>query len=511
MKRSLVLKIALFATGLSGIVAEYTLSTLATYFLGDSTFQWTMTVSLMLFSMGLGSSLSKIIDKKLIEAFIYTELTLSLLASFATIICYYISAFTNAPEIYIYGFSICIGALIGFEIPIVVRLNESYEALRLNIANVMEKDYYGSLLGGVFFAFIGVPLLGLTYTPFVFGSVNFLVAVGVFFRFKDLLQTPRSVNVIGTMFCLLAIIISLGIAYSKPIIRYGEQTNYKDTIVFEHQSKYQKIVMTSWKSDFWLFINGNQQLSSFDEHLYHEPLVHPAMSLHPAPKRVLVLGGGDGCAVREILKYNVDKIDLIDLDPAMTDLGKTHPRLVELNQNSLNSTRVHVKNQDGFTYLEKNDEFYDVIIIDLPDPKSIELSRLYSAEFYFLVNKRLRPNGLMVTQAGSPSFATNAFYCIEQTIRHAGFETLPLHNQIMTLGEWGWIVGSKLKTSQSLKEQLHSIDYKNVNTRFLNKEANSLLSSFGKQPERTLDSLTINTLTEPVLHRLYLQGNWELY
>ncbi|MEM8567818.1 MAG: spermidine synthase, partial [Bacteroidota bacterium] len=159
--RSNILKLALFATGLSGIVAEYILSTLATYFLGDSVFQWTMIVSIMLFSMGLGSRISKSIKSSLLEKFITIEFTLSVLSAFVSVITYSASAYYGYVGFVIYGLSIIIGLLIGMEIPIVIRLNDEFEDLRVNVSTVMEKDYYGSLLGGVFFAFVGLPYLGL--------------------------------------------------------------------------------------------------------------------------------------------------------------------------------------------------------------------------------------------------------------------------------------------------------------------------------------------------------------
>ena len=183
--RSNILKLALFATGLSGIVAEYILSTLATYFLGDSVFLWTMIVSIMLFSMGLGSRISKSIKSNLLEKFITIEFILSVLSAFVSVITYSASAYYGYVGFVIYGLSVIIGLLIGMEIPIVIRLNDEFENLRVNVSTVMEKDYYGSLLGGVFFAFIGLPYLGLTYTPFILGTINFLVAIGLYIMLRN--------------------------------------------------------------------------------------------------------------------------------------------------------------------------------------------------------------------------------------------------------------------------------------------------------------------------------------
>ncbi|WP_233195897.1 hypothetical protein [Aquimarina sp. MAR_2010_214] len=159
-KKSRILKLALFATGLSGIVAEYILSTLATYFLGDSVFQWTMILSIMLFSMGVGSRLSTFFTTKILEKFLIAELLLSLLTSTAALTTYFLMGMTENIGVVIYSFSIAIGLLIGVEIPLVTRINEENEELRTNIAGVMENDYYGSLIGGLFFVFVGLPFLG---------------------------------------------------------------------------------------------------------------------------------------------------------------------------------------------------------------------------------------------------------------------------------------------------------------------------------------------------------------
>ncbi|MEM9857709.1 MAG: polyamine aminopropyltransferase [Bacteroidota bacterium] len=510
--RSNILKLALFATGLSGIVAEYILSTLATYFLGDSVFQWTMIVSIMLFSMGLGSRISKSISSNLLEKFITIEFILSILSAFVSVITYSASAYYGYVGFVIYGLSIVIGLLIGMEIPIVIRLNDEFENLRVNVSTVMEKDYYGSLLGGVFFAFIGLPYLGLTYTPFILGSINFMVAIGLYIMLRDAvdqkMKSKLNISSIG-VFLLLVI----GVIMAKPIISYGEQSRYKDRVIFEKQTKYQKITITRSEDGYWLFINGNQQLSSIDEVRYHEPLVHPVMGLSKNPTNVLIMGGGDGGAAREVLKYpSVKNIKLVDLDPAMTELGQTYPWLVSMNENALNHEHVEIINQDGFTYLTDDDDFYDVIIIDLPDPKTIELGRLYSYEFYKLCYNRLRSNGVIITQAGSPYYAAQAFNCIKYTMSEAGFATVPLHNQVVTLGEWGWVLGSKSISKEKLKPTLQSLSFNDVNTEWINNEAMTLITSFGKKvfPGDSAE-IEVNRVHNPVLYKYYLDGKWDLY
>lgn len=512
IKNSTLLKAAIFATGFSGIVAEYILSTLATYLLGDSILQWILIVSLMLFSMGLGSRISKIFDKELLSKFLNIEFILSVIVAFSPLFVYTISAWTQGFGIIIYMLAIAIGMLIGMEIPLVIRINNEYEALKYNISNILENDYYGSLLGGVFFAFVGLPYFGLTYTPFILGMVNFLVAVTlIVMLWKTFKIKSKKVFTISGL--LIFAILFSGFFISKPIILYGEQIKYKDKIVYSQQSRYQRIIITKWKNDYWLYLNGNQQLCTRDETMYHEPLVHPAMQLHPFPSKILILGGGDGCAAREVLKYPaVEEITLVDLDPKMTELGEAHPILTKLNNNALNNEKIEIINKDAFKFLQDNNNYFDVILIDLPDPRSVELGRLYSVEFYTLCYKYLRPQGVLVTQAGSPYFATRAFLCINKTVQSAGFKTQPMHNQVITMGEWGWILGQKQPSDINLTKSLRQLKFDSIQTKWINNEAMLLMTSFGKNTyiwEK--EKVKINYIHNPVLYKYYIKGNWDIY
>jgi len=509
IQQSNVLKIALFATGLSGIVAEYSLSTLASYFLGDSLVQWTMTVSTMLFSMGLGSRVSRYIRKNLLEKLIFIEFLLSILTSLSTVLVYTVAGYSHYTGFFIYGLGILIGMLIGLEIPLVTRINEEYESLRENISAVMEKDYYGSLVGGVFFAFVGLQYLKMTYTPFVLGALNFLVAIWLYIKLQHYVQKTHKLS-LNVALGITSVLLVLGAIFAEPIVLFGEQKRYKDKIIFSEQSKYQNITLTKWQEYYWLFINHHQQLSTLDEYLYHEPMVHSVMSLVPHAKNILIMGGGDGCAARELLKYpDIESITLVDLDPLMTDLAKNNEIFLEFNKNSMNSPKVKVINTDGYTFMEQNTAFYDVIIVDLPDPKNVDLNKLYTESFYGLCHRQLRPDGAFITQSGSPYYATKAFRCIEVTLQAAGFQTLPLHNQVLTLGEWGWTIGSKKLPSEKIKSILRQ-SKPQVPTRWLTAESMALITSFGKNLV-DVGRVEVNTINNPVLYRYYLDGNWEYY
>lgn len=511
-KYSRLLMVAIFATGLSGIVAEYTLATLATYFLGDSVFQWTIILSIMLFAMGFGSRISKYIEKNILESFIAIEFLLSLLTAGCVMITYSTAALTDHTNLIIYSFSILIGLLIGMEIPLVTRINNHYEDLKTNISSVMEKDYYGSLIGGLFFAFIGLKYLHLTYTPFLMGGINFTVAIILYVKLKKLVK-PEFIWKLNTFCSFSGVLLIAGLYYVEPIVIFGEQSRYEDKVVFSKQTKYQQITVTEWQNTYTLYLNNSKQLSTFDEWLYHEPLVHPAIGITKGPIDVLIMGAGDGCAIREALKHErVNSITLVDLDPDMTDVGANHPIFKELNHSAFQHPKVKVINADAFNYLKDTQDKFDVMIVDFPDPRTVELNRLYTKEFYRICEKKLRPNGSIITQAGSPYYATRAFKTIEHTMQAAGFNTLPIHNQVLSLGQWGWILAHKKMDTEAIKTSLWNMDLEGLDTKWLNEEALLHISSFGKDLI-LLDTtdLSVNSIHNPVLYQYYEAGNWSIY
>ncbi len=505
------LKIALFATGLAGIVAEFVLSTLATYLLGNAVFQWTIVMSLMLFSMGLGSRLSSMVRDHILDAFIWVEFALSLLCASSAALAYGLAGQTNNMSLVIYATSIGVGLLIGMEIPLVTRLNEAYEELRVNISAVMEKDYFGALFGGLFFAFFALPYLGLTYTPIALGAINFIIASFLLFRFFHLMRRKKGLA-LACAFCAVYLVTLT--VFAQPVIRYGEQAKYKDKVILSHQTPYQKIVMTKWKQYYWLFLNGQEQFSTYDEERYHEPLVHPALRLTADRSSVLILGGGDGLALREALKYpDVKSVTLVDMDAGMTELAKTFPILVDINRASFHDSRVKVINRDASSFIRDDEGFYGAIIIDMPDPDTIDLTHVYSLNFYRAVKRRLIRGGIAVTQASSPFFAKQAFLCVVKTMRAAGFSVLPYHNSIPTMGEWGWSLGAVGISEETLQQRVQAADFSGVETKFIDRDAMISMTHFGKgvlEPE-LLEAITINTEMSPTLFTYYLKGNWGAY
>ncbi len=506
-----ILQGCVVATGLAGIVAEYTLSTLASYLLGDTIFQWVMTISIFLFAMGLGSRLTRKVRRRVLEAFVAAEYLLSMLVAVAAPAAYAVAAWPDWLPVVLYGATFVIGLLIGVEIPLIIRINAEFEQLSLNLSNVLEKDYIGALLGGIFFAFIGLPKLGLTYTPMVLGAVNYFVAFLFWRTFRDRFENRLWG---GAAAGVLGILVVVAVC-SNPVVLWGEQKRYQDLVIYEEQTPYQKIVMTRWKNHFWLYLDGHEQMSSFDEARYHESLVHPPMLTAERRGEVLILGGGDGCAAREVLKYpEVRHITVVDLDPAVTRLAREHPLLVACNNGSFLDPKVTLIHEDAYRFVAETDRVFDVVLIDLPDPRKPSLERLYGVEFYRMLHRIIRPGGVFATQATSPIFSREAFWCIVDTIRAGGWESVPWHAHVPTMGEWGWVMGvfpGRVSAKDRIDMIVRTARERLPETRFLTPQTLAALFAFGKDSARGAQPLCVNSEKAPLLYSAYQRGIWDVY
>jgi spermidine synthase len=296
----------------------------------------------------------------------------------------------------------------------------------------------GALAASLLFPILLVPKLGMVRSALLFGIVNAGVALWSTYLFRDQLGGRSLLR--AACIAVLAL-LGAGMAASEKITQAADNNLYADEVIFSRDTRYQRIVLTKWKDDVRLFLSSHLQFSSRDEYRYHEALVHPGLAAIPGARRVLVLGGGDGLAVREILKYpDVQSITLVDLDPEMTRLFSTHPYLVTLNQHSLTNARVHVINSDAFPWLQQTNDAYDFVVVDFPDPTNYSLGKLYTTAFYRLLAKHLSAQGLAVVQSTSPLFARQSYWCIVETLKQAGLKTYPYHLYVPSFGEWGFVL-----------------------------------------------------------------------
>jgi spermidine synthase len=437
---SIALFLSVFLIAACGLIYELIAGTLASYLLGDSVFQFSTIIGCYLFAMGIGSYLSRFLRRGLVARFVSIELMVGLVGGFSSSLLFLAFAYTEAFRLVLYFVVILVGTLVGLEIPLLMRILKERFEFRELVSHVLTFDYLGALGASLLFPILLVPKLGLVRSALLFGIFNAGVALWSTYLFRE--QLGRSHVLRATSIAVLAV-LGVGTVFADRISSAADNSLYADEVIFSRNTRYQRIVLTRWKDDLRLFLNSHLQFSSRDEYRYHEALVHPGLAALPGARRVLVLGGGDGLAVREILKYQtVQDVTLVDLDPEMTRLFSTHPVLAGLNQHALTAPRVHVINDDAFRWLDGNQESYDFIVADFPDPTSYSLGKLFTTTFYRLAAKHLAAGGLLVVQSTSPLFARQSYWCIVETVKEAGLHVYPYHVYVPSFGEWGYVIGS---------------------------------------------------------------------
>ena len=377
---SIALFLSILLVAACGLIYELIAGTVASYLVGDSVFQFSTVIGTYLFAMGIGSFLSRFVRGNLARLFVRIEILIAVVGGFSSSALFVAFAFTQGFQLLLYLIVLVVGTLVGLEIPLLMRLVKDRYQFRDAVSHVLTFDYLGALFASVLFPLVLVPKLGLIRSALFFGIVNAGVALWSTRLFAEQIVRPRRLQAA----CVAAIVVlSAAFAGGSRINAFAEDNIYADDIILSRDTPYQHIVLTRWKDDVRLFLNSHLQFSSRDEYRYHEALVHPGLASVPAPRRVLVLGGGDGLAVREILKYSeIERIVLVDLDPEMTRLFSANPLLTRLNDRSLLSAKVQVINADAFLWVDSAPDVFDFIVVDLPDPTNYSLGKLYTTVFF---------------------------------------------------------------------------------------------------------------------------------
>jgi spermidine synthase len=494
----ILLLFSVFVIATCGLVYELIAGALASYLLGDSITQFSTIIGVYLFSMGIGSYLSKFISKNLIGVFIQVEIIIGLIGGFSAAILFLSFEYVESFRVLLYGLISIVGILVGLEIPLLMRILEGQFEFKELVSKVFTFDYIGALLASILFPLVLVPHLGLVRTAFLFGIMNVMVAIWTVFMFKDKIHFLNLLR--SSAFFVLFSLIG-GFIYSDEILDFSESNSYEDKVIFSKTTKYQRMILTRGGDDLRLFLNGNLQFSSRDEYRYHEALVHVGLASQESASKVLILGGGDGLAIREVLKYpKVKQITLVDLDEDMTKLFSSQEALVKLNENSLNSDRVQIINADAFIWLKSNQTKYDFIIVDLPDPSNFSVGKLYTNSFYRLVKEAMAEDGLIVVQSTSPYVAKKSFWCVNSTIKSVGLKTTPYHVYVPAFGDWGYILAAK-------KDFKPSSEYPE-NLKFVNSELVSSMMVFSK--DMLVTENVVNKLNNQILVRIF-DEEWASY
>ncbi len=459
----LALLTSVFVVAACGLVYELAAGALASYLLGDSVLQFSTIIGCYLFAMGIGSWLSRFVERQLVAQFLKIELLVGLVGGLLP--AFLFVAHSSLPpghgsafRVLLYGLVGLVGMLVGLEIPLVMRILKRHFsqrwALRDLVSQVLTFDYLGALVVAVAFPLLLVPHLGLVRTGVFFGLLNAAVAVWALWIFRAEL---RHWGAHAAACAAVVAVLSAAMWGAGTLTTWAEDRFYGEGIIVRESSDYQRVVVTSGRAGVRLFLNGNLQFHSRDEYRYHESLVHPAMAAHGAPRRVLVLGGGDGLAVREVLRYpGVEHVTLVELDPHMTRLFAQHPALVALNAGALSHPKLRIANADAYTWLEQAGQTFDVIIIDFPDPTNFSLGKLYTTSFYQRVDQALAAGGYVVVQTTSPLIARKSYWTVVTTLEEVGLGTTPYHVHVPSFGEWGFVLAGRRpwRTPTALPEGL---------------------------------------------------------
>ncbi len=481
-----------------GLIYELVAGALASYLLGDSITQFSTIIGTYLFAMGIGSWMTRYIVRGVVVRFVTVELLVGVIGGFSSAVLFLAFSYTDAFRPLLYGIVGIIGVLVGIEIPLLMRILRDRFEFKDVVANVLTFDYVGALGASLLFPLVLVPRVGLVRSAMLFGIVNILVALWSTWLFRRELPGLRGMRITGVI--ALAALLA-GIFNAKRITTLAEEGLYADPVLLARDSPYQRIVVTGWKDDLRLHLNGHLQFSSRDEYRYHEALVHPGLARRaataaPRSLRVLVLGGGDGLAAREILRYAaVRAVTLVDLDAAVTRLFRENAKLRDLNGSSLLDKRVTIVNDDAFQWLDKHTDQFDFVVVDFPDPSNFSVGKLYSTAFYRLLGQRVADGGIVVVQATSPLFARRSFWSIAETLKAARWRVWPYHTYVPSFGEWGFMLASKSDWTAPTDAQLPA------NLRFASARTIAPMLDFALDMARV--PAEANTLDTQVLVRYY--------
>jgi spermidine synthase len=499
MNRTPVLFLNVLIIATCGLVYELLAGTLASYVLGDSVTQFSLIIGIYLFALGVGAWLSRFIESGLARKFIEVELGVALLGGASAPLLFLSFGRLGYFHLVLYGVVFAVGVLVGLELPLLMRILKDVLDFKELVSRVLTFDYIGALVASLLFPLFLVPKLGLVRTSLLFGILNAGVGLWATWFMRPLIKGDVT-GLRGRAAIVIAVLV-IGIIKANTLTTLAEDELFADDIVYSRTTRYQRIVVTRGRAGFQLFLNGHLQFSSADEYRYHEALVHPAMMASGSPRRVLVLGGGDGLALREVLRYpSVESVTLVDLDPAMTRLSDAFSPLAELNKHSFSDPRVHVVNEDAMIWLENSGGPYDAAIIDFPDPNTFALGKLYTTRFYRLLKASLSPEAGVSVQCTSPLFARNSYWCIVKTIEAAGFAVKPYQTAVPSFGVWGFTLARMMPFDAPARAP--------AGLRFLDDQAMAAL--FVLPSDLGPVNTEINRLDNQALVRYY-ESEWKKY
>lgn len=490
----------------TGLAYELTLGALASYYLGDTVTVFSLVVGGYLSALGLGAYLSRFVGERLAVVFVDVQLSVSILGGLSVPLAMLCFAFTAYFPVFLFGLVLALGTLVGIELPLLLRLLEERLSFRELVAKGLGVDYVGALLGSVGFSLLLLPGLGLLRTALLLGALDACSAFASCLLLRG--EHPESAAAFaGRRVAAVALCVALGIAgvFAPRLTEAIDSATFRGRVVHAENSRFQRIVLTEVGSGVELYLNGHLQFASRDERRYHELLVHPVLGVASSRRSVMIGGGGDGLALREVLRYpDVEQVRLVDLDQRVTDLARHQPALARLNAHSFEDRRVTVENRDAFQMLREPGTAFDVVILDFPDPSNYAVGKLFSLELYRALRARLAPGGAVVVQATSPLFARSSFWTVVATLEAAGFSARPYHAFVPSFGEWGFVLASLGEMPRPELKAPSALTY-------LTPEI--LRSAFDFPPDMAKAQATVNRLDNQALVSRYVEewGRWDAW
>lgn len=533
-----------------GLIYEYLLSHFAGRVIGAVESAIYTMIGIMIVSMGVGSFAARKV-KCAFSGFAWLELVIAIIGCSAIlVISSAIAAVQILPQIIAqtfnlppdtpaqggfiqvlhnithyspYFFGAVLGLFIGMEIPLIARIREQLHKKHLmhNTGTIYGADYVGAGVGAAIWITVMLSI-EINLSASLTASANLLAGMIFWLKYRNYIKFKYYL-LVGHFLCagLVVAIFNFGGQWSNAF----NNLLYLDDVVHQQQTRYAQVVLTERqlpshnKPVVSLYLNGRLQFAQNDEHIYHKFLVYPAMAASARHNNILIIGGGDGLALRDVLEWNPKKVTLIDLDTQVVELFKNPHKslpkalsdnILALNKNSLNDTRVELIHADAFNGIDQlieQQKYYDTIIIDLPDPSHPDLNKLYSRSFYVKIRQLLSNDGVMVVQSTSPFHAKSAFMSIAKTIKAAQWRDVQQYQfNVPSFGQWGWTIATL--NGLPAKERLaNQVSLKSFET-WLTPELIQASFEFSQGFYRNMDKVKVNELGSFILYR-YHQQAWE--
>ncbi|WP_394193888.1 polyamine aminopropyltransferase [Pseudoalteromonas atlantica] len=424
-----------------------------------------------------------------------------------------------------YVFGLLLGLLIGMEIPLIARIRQQVYGrfLENNAGTIYGADYIGAGIGAAIWVSImlAMPIMQAAAWTALF---NIVAGLAFLWRYHSYVRFAKLLLVCHlALLVLFGFILVLGSSWMKDL----SNVLYKDKVIYSEATKYQHLVLTERLSRNQpdpitdLYLNGRLQFSSIDEQIYHSMLVYPALLASNRHDDILIVGGGDGLAMRDVLKWPVKEVTLIDLDGQLLNLFghksdefqapvEIVNRLTKLNENAMDDPRANVIVGDAFIEVERlldQGKRFDTIIIDLPDPNHPDLNKMYSDYFYNHIRQLLAPDGAMAVQSTSPYHAKKAFLSIGKTVKAAGFKHVEQYQQnIPSFGQWGWTIATT--RGQSASARINDVVNLSVDSRWASKEYLLAAFVFPNYYFEQINNIEVNRLGSGTLYDYY-RSAWQ--